>query len=313
MRERLVAAFVGLALLVVLLPTAFDLVADGVLAHVAAAVVAVALAVVVGVVAARHVARPFEELGQAAADIGAGRFDTSVPRCGVREADDLGRTLRETAHRLDAQVDRERALAVTASHDLRTPLTALRLSLEDLTRWEQVPAEVAVELERAIGEVDRLGAAVTDLLQDRRDAAAGEGPEVDLVALTTSVVDRWRDPLSDQGRGLVLEAATPVRACVAPEPVRRVVDALVAYAATRGSGTVTVDVAAVRDVVHVRVGHPGGRRVPVGILHGDDTAVEDAGLTAAATTAEAVGGYLTVPDAPGSQLQLILPRRRASS
>jgi hypothetical protein len=76
---------------------------------------------------------------------------------------------------------------------------------------------------------------------------------------------------------------------------------------------VTVDVAQLRDVVHVRVGDLGGRRVPVGILHGDDAAAQDAGLTAAATTAEAVGGYLTVPDAPGSQLQLILPRRCPSA
>ncbi|MEH3067286.1 MAG: hypothetical protein PGN15_04235 [Aeromicrobium erythreum] len=286
MRERLVAAFVGLALLVLLLSATSDLADHGVLAHVVAALVAVALAGVVGLVAARHVARPF---------------------------DDLGRTLQETTDRLDGQVDRERAIAVSASHDLRTPLTALRLSLEDLIRWEQVPADVAVELERAIGEVDRLGAAVADLLEERRDVTTGEELDVDLVALTSTVVDRWREPLSDQGRGLVLGAATPVRARVASEPVRQVVDALVAHAATRGSGTVTVDVAQLRDVVHVRVGDLGGRRVPVGILHGDDAAAEDAGLTAAATTAEAVGGYLTVPDAPGSQLQLILPRRCPSA
>lgn len=56
--------------------------------------------------------------------------------------------------------------AASASHELRTPITALRLSLEDLTLWDATPPAVRAELESALREVERLSTAVTRVLEE---------------------------------------------------------------------------------------------------------------------------------------------------
>lgn len=286
-----------------------DRVSAGVLPLILLSLALAAVAGAVAVVMARRFARPFGELSVVAAAIGAGRFDTPVPHYRVREADELGRALRDTGRRLDVLLERERSLAVNASHELRTPLTALRLSLEDLTLWKHVPTEVVEELTRAIAEVDRLEAAVSGLLEERRDGAHGDEVDVDLAELTSTVAERWRGELDGQGRTVLLEATGPVPTRLDEAVARRVVDALLAHASTHGAGTVTIDVSDRGTVLRVRVSDQGERRVPSGVLHGDDPVVLHLGLAEAALTAESVGGYLTVQDTPHSALLLILPRR----
>lgn len=289
-----------------------DQVSEDVLPLAALALVLAAASGVLGVWVARRFSRPFGELSDVAAAIGAGRFATPVPRFGVPEADELGRTLRDTAARLDVLVHRERSLAVAASHELRTPLTALRLSLEDLSLWKQVPADVAAELTRAIGEVDRLSAAVADLLEGRREEVSLEQVDVDLTALVVEVAGPWRERLAERGRRLVLRPSRPLTARLEPDALRRVLDALLSHATVHGRGTVTVDVSARRTTLRVGVADEGERRFHSGILHGDDPAAEAAGLAEAATTAEAAGGYLAAQDAPESRIVLVLPDRPAT-
>jgi signal transduction histidine kinase len=286
-----------------------DPVSDHVLPLALLAVLLSVAAGLLGVVAARRVTRPLDQLVGLAADLGAGRFDTAVPRSREPEVDELGQALADAGRHLEQLVARERTLAVNASHELRTPITALRLSLEDLTLWPQVTQDVREELERAIAEVDRLGVAVTELLEGRRDEAREAEVDVDLHAVACEAARSWRGRLAEQGRRLVLEESTPVPARIVVQPVQQVVDALVEHAATEGSGTVTLDVTALRTVLRVRVTDQGARRVPSGVLHGDDAHARAAGLAESATTVEALGGYLAAEDTGTSSLLLVLPRR----
>src|SRR5690606_34813445 len=94
-----------------------------------------------GYVIARRLSRPFGELAVAAERLGSGRFDVDPPHYKIPEAEAIGDALRGSSERLAELVRREREFAANASHQLRTPITALRLELEDLSLWPQTPPE----------------------------------------------------------------------------------------------------------------------------------------------------------------------------
>jgi signal transduction histidine kinase len=126
------------------------------------------LGVLGGALLARRLARPFSELADAARAMGTGDLQRDVPRYDVPEADEIATALRDSSRRLHEQLERERDVAVHASHELRTPITALRLALEDVAQWPDTTPEVSEELARLVAEVDRLADAVTTLLDARR-------------------------------------------------------------------------------------------------------------------------------------------------
>ena len=128
----------------------------------------------VGAWLARRLSRPFIELAAVAEDIGRGRFDVEVPHYSVPEAEAIGDALRRGGAQLDMLLQRERDLAVNASHELRTPIAALRLELEDLSMWPETPPAVADELRRYIPELKRLSTAVTHYLDTARDQRRGD-------------------------------------------------------------------------------------------------------------------------------------------
>ena len=101
---------------------------------------------------------------------------------------------RAISRRLDGLLVHERELAVSASHELRTPVTALRLELEDLALWPEVTPPVAAELHRCVAELDRVEAAISGLLARAASRRASDEVEVDLDALLTEAVARRADP-----------------------------------------------------------------------------------------------------------------------
>lgn len=129
------------------------------------ALLLVALSGLVGWLLGRSLSRPFTELAGVAESFGRGHLDTAVPHYDLAEADAIARALEDSSQRLQRMVRRERELSDHASHDLRTPITALRLTLEDLSLWPVTPPEVAAELTRIVAEVDRFSDAVTTLVE----------------------------------------------------------------------------------------------------------------------------------------------------
>jgi signal transduction histidine kinase len=99
------------------------------------AIAGVAVVVAAGAAAfagwsARRLAQPFESLATSARALGDGDFSTRAPRSGLPEADAIAEALDGTAERLGRAVERASAFTADASHQLRTPLTALRLQLD---------------------------------------------------------------------------------------------------------------------------------------------------------------------------------------
>jgi signal transduction histidine kinase len=109
------------------------------------------------------------------------------------------------ASRLDELLRSQRRFIADASHQLRTPLTALRLRLDNIQ--SQLPGQSTAELDAAIDETTRLAALVTSLLQLARADEHHATGIADLSRLTTDRVDTW-SAVAD-ANGVTLIADTP--------------------------------------------------------------------------------------------------------
>jgi signal transduction histidine kinase len=158
-----------------------------------AAVGGVVLAVVfvVSIVLARSLARPLEELESGAIALGRGDLGTRVEVPDrPHEIEALARTFNATAARLEQLVAAQRAFVADASHQLRTPLAALRLRLENLDG--EVAGGGRDDLDGALEEVKRLSVLVDGLLELARAEQHGSSPRpIEVAALVDERREAW--------------------------------------------------------------------------------------------------------------------------
>jgi signal transduction histidine kinase len=250
----------------------------------------VALAVLAALLLARRLTAPLERLAGSARRLGGGDFSTRAPRSGVNELDAVAAALDATAARLDDLVSRERAFSADASHQLRTPLAALRIELEALELQGEGEA-----VGRALAQVERLQATIGTLLAVARDAPRG-ATTTDVGALLTALEGEWRPRLATRARPLHVDTTDDgLQAHADGGVVREILDVVVDNACEHGAGAVRVAVRADHAWVAIEVSDEGPgvadlqtvfeRRAGSG--HG-------IGLALARSLAHAEGGRLTV-------------------
>ena len=202
------------------------------------AVAVLAVTAVVSVGLARRLSRPLEALAERAQQLGDGDFAVRSPAADTAEIDAVGRALDITADRLRSLMERERAFTSNASHQMRTPLTALRTTLETA---ELIPGSPVTDVtSKALAEVDRLELTLEHLLAIARDTDLPT-TEVDLRSLLDETRQRWADRYARADRALAVhtpDAPTIVRASATG--LSHVLDVLVDNALRHGAGTVTV-------------------------------------------------------------------------
>ena len=197
------------------------------------AVVTLAAATVVGIVFAGSVVRPLRRLQETATRLGHGDLDARTPvDDGPPEVRSLSVAFNDTAARLEALVTAQEAFVADASHQLRTPLTALRLQLENI-REEVGPGE-RDEVDASLSEVSRLSRLVDGLLalaRAERTSGTVTAEAIDLVGLLGERLEVWAPVAAEQGVDLVqVPAAGPVLAWATPDHVAGVIDNLLANA-----------------------------------------------------------------------------------
>ena len=158
-----------------------DQVRQDVLALIGIGVLALILGLGVAWILAGSIARPLRSLGEAARRRAAGDASARAPERGSREQVQVAREFNEMADRLDAVLESQRAFVADASHQLRTPLTGLRLRLEAAGVKTSDPA-VAKELAAAEHETERLNQLVEDLLELASSEQPAEDDRTDLTA-----------------------------------------------------------------------------------------------------------------------------------
>ena len=201
---------------------------------------------VVGAVLARQVTRPVRRLEDAAGELAAGRLDTRVPdTSGPPELRSLAATFNRTADQLERLLTSQRQFVADASHQLRTPLTALRLRLENLAR--HLPADQEPKLQAAVAETDRLARLVESLLVlARADAGAAVPVPVDVADVVAGRLDAWRSVAEQRGVHLTTGPHADAAGMAVPGALEQILDNLIsnAVAASPPAGTVRVTVAA---------------------------------------------------------------------
>jgi signal transduction histidine kinase len=276
------------------------------------AVLACACASVFAAVQARRLARPLQRLEAVAEDLGAGDFTSRAEPSGVGEIDRTGQALNRTAQRLDDMVARERAFTARASHQLRTPLTRLRLGLDAALHDR---GDLRAAAQEAIVSADQLSRTIDDVLAVSRGTPEGGAP-LDVAALLADLRGRWHGPLAAAGRPLTVVDEQHLPTAASEPAVRQILEVLVDNAYRHGRGRVTVRARDGGGAVAVDVvdeGKAPGTRSLVPVLADgmpDMGGTHRLGLRMAQSLADGVGGRLLHAHTEAhTRLTLLLPAR----
>ena len=250
----------------------------------------------------RRIAAPLEALAESARRLGDGDFSARAPRSGLPEADDVAAALDVTADRLGTLVARSRSFGADASHQLRTPLTALRLDIESLQVSGADPELIAA----AMAETDRLEATIDELL------ALAEAPRseefVDLSRLASARLDAWQSLARAEGRKVVFEGGDGVALVQArAAALGQCLQVLLDNALEHGEGTITVSVSGVPGGVRLCVADEGSG-FPPRTGPPDASRSSGRGLPLARSLIEAEGGRLQIGQPQqGALVCLLMP------
>ena len=162
---------------------------NDILLMVAIGAVAVMISALIGLGQSRRLARPVDRLAAAATRLGHGDFTVRSEVSGVPEVDAVSEALETTAVRLDRMLGRERSFSDDASHQLRTPLTSLRVTLEAARLHPTADPDGA--LAAALADVDRLDRTIDDLLALARETST-QRADTDLAVVLAELDHDWR-------------------------------------------------------------------------------------------------------------------------
>ena len=191
-------------------------------------IVILVLGAVAGALIARQTSRPIGRLEEAARRVEAGDLTATAPVEGSTEQRSLARSFNRMTERLGRLLRGQQEFVGDASHQLRTPLTGVRLQLEEL-REETPEGPRRDEIDAGIREVDRLSEIVDELLiLSRAGERESPGEEFDVAQAADRARVRWEKTADDAGVELTRGSAGEAGTCwCAPADFDRAIDVLI--------------------------------------------------------------------------------------
>ena len=267
------------------------------------ALFALAAAAALAAVQARQLARPLERLARSAGRVGDGDFTAPSKPSGIDEIDDIARSLRLSASRVDRMLDAERSFTADATHQLRTGLTGIAIRLELLERHSD--PEVVADASAVLEQTHELNSTLDELLAVARRGSTGERSQVDLVEVVDDHIEDWRTRFERERRQIRVSTgpAAPVHATRGL--VGQILNVLMQNTLRHGAGTVTITVEGTSITVEDDGAGVADDRVP-GLFERplDHHAPHGRGLALARRLAESDGGRLELTRRRPAQFRL---------
>jgi two-component system, OmpR family, sensor kinase len=189
---------------------------------------------------AETLSRPLRQLAASARRVEAGDLSARAEVKGATEQQEVAHAFNDMTERLGRVLEAQREFVSNASHQLRTPLTGLRLRLESAAIKAGDP-DLEAELTAAEHEVDRLARLLTALLTLAREGQAPTpGRAVSLAEAAAGAHARWSDRAEQEGGRIELDGPEAVTACASDDDVAIMLDNLVENALNYSPAGTTV-------------------------------------------------------------------------
>jgi len=188
---------------------------------------------------AQQIAEPLTELTSVAEHLGEGPARMEPLRSGIPEIDRVSDILARSSVQVTKSLAAERAFASDASHQLRTPLTALLMRLDEIAVTPDLDA-AHEEATAAIAQVERLTRVVDDLLMRRRADPEGATPEVALDTVIAALQREWQPAFEKARRSVRVHGQRGLVVKATPVALSQVLSTLLENSLVHGRGTVEI-------------------------------------------------------------------------
>ena len=280
---------------------------------------ALAAAVLVARRQARQLSAPLEQLALTSQQVADGDLTARAKPNPTPELGRVATAQNAMVDQLTALLERERTFSADASHQLRTPLTSLKLGLDEALLQARRPGfDPLPVLHDTARQAEHLERTVADLLQIIRTPSRTP-PTADAIALAAALADadsRWHGAFAAQGRRLVTTVDPDVADAQVPgRAIHQIIDILLDNASGHGAGSVLVHGRGLGDSPVIDVTDEGNLHIDPATLFTRRPAENGhrIGLPLARSLAEACGGRLRLSGAEPTRFSLLLPEAPAAT
>lgn len=188
---------------------------------------------------AADTAGPVEELTRRAERVDDGPVIFQPLRSGIDEIDRISQVFEGHAADLTKSLAAEREFASDASHQLRTPLTALLMRLDEISMSDDI-AQMHEEATVAITQVERLTTVVDKLLQRARESPSGPLPTISLDSVIAELQREWQPAFAAARRSVKVSGERGMQVVSSRSGLSQILATLLENTLQHGSGTVEV-------------------------------------------------------------------------